>query len=121
MGPPSCDNGRSYLLALALGGASATANAESARAADAFVDFFGVNTHLGYYDTAYRDYEGIVKPRLLELSVRHIRDGTGEIRWVGPHCYFTDEEFAGPWTRLHPRYGCVAMTARQKESQFDSN
>ena len=37
-------------------------------------------------------------------------DGTGEIRWVGPHCYFTDEEFARPWTRLHPRYGCVPMT-----------
>ncbi len=63
-------------LALALGSASATANAESVRPADAFVDFFGVNTHLGYYDTAYRDYEGIVKPRLLELGVRHIRDGT---------------------------------------------
>ena len=61
---------------LVLGGASATANAESARPADAFVDFFGVNTHLGYYDTAYRDYEAIVKPRLLELGVRHIRDGT---------------------------------------------
>ncbi len=40
------------------------------------MDFFGVNTHLGYYDTTYRDYAEIVKPRLLELGVRHIRDGT---------------------------------------------
>ncbi|MGO9200429.1 MAG: hypothetical protein ACLQM8_07805 [Limisphaerales bacterium] len=52
------------------------AGAEPARPADAFVDFVGVNTHLGYYDTTYRDYEGILKPRLLELGVRHIRDGT---------------------------------------------
>lgn len=66
----------SFVLAMALCAASVTVTAEPARAADAFVDFFGVNTHLGYYDTAYRDYEGIVKPRLLELGVRHIRDGT---------------------------------------------
>ena len=52
------------------------AEAESARPADAFVDYVGVNTHLGYSDTTYGDYEGILKPRLLELGVRHIRDGT---------------------------------------------
>ena len=50
--------------------------AEDARSADAFVEFIGVNTHLGYSDTTYRDFEGIIKPRLLELGVRHIRDGT---------------------------------------------
>jgi hypothetical protein len=60
----------------ALSAPSPAAKAESARPADAFVEFVGVNTHLGYYDTAYRDYEGIVKPRLRELGVRHIRDGT---------------------------------------------
>ena len=38
-------------------------SAEEARPADAFVDFIGVNTHLGYQDTTYRDYEGIIKPR----------------------------------------------------------
>ena len=52
------------------------ADAEVARPADAFVDFVGVNTHLGYSDTTYGDYEGILKARLLELGVRHIRDGT---------------------------------------------
>jgi hypothetical protein len=52
------------------------ADAGVARPADAFVDFVGVNTHLGYSDTTYVDYEGILKPRLLELGVRHIRDGT---------------------------------------------
>lgn len=47
-----------------------------ARPAEAFVDSIGVNTHLGYSDTIYKDYETIIKPRLLELGVRHIRDGT---------------------------------------------
>jgi hypothetical protein len=55
---------------------SVDAHAEIARPADSFVDFVGVNTHLGYSDTTYADYEGILKPRLLELGVRHIRDGT---------------------------------------------
>jgi len=55
---------------------SLPALAESARSADAFVNFVGVNTHLGYLDTAYGDYEGILKPRLLELVVHHIRDAT---------------------------------------------
>ncbi len=55
---------------------SSAAEAEKARSADAFVDFVGVNTHVGYSDTTYADYEGILKPRLLELGVRHIRDGT---------------------------------------------
>ena len=59
----------------------ADADAEVARPADPFVDFVGVNTHLGYSDTTYGGYEGILKPRLLELGVRHIRDGTfnGEV------------------------------------------
>lgn len=44
--------------------------------ADTFVESIGVNTHLGYSDTIYREYEHTIKPRLLELGVRHIRDGT---------------------------------------------
>lgn len=46
-----------------------------ARSADAFVDSIGVNIHLGYSDTPYREYDTIIKPRLLELGVRHVRDG----------------------------------------------
>lgn len=46
------------------------------RHADDRSHFVGVNTHLGYYDTTCCDYEGILKPRLLEPGVRHIRDGT---------------------------------------------
>ncbi|MEY2515423.1 MAG: hypothetical protein QOJ89_2781, partial [bacterium] len=42
--------------------------------ARAFVDTIGVNVHLFYVDTAYRDY-AMVKRRLTELGVRHVRDG----------------------------------------------
>lgn len=45
------------------------------RACD-FVNSIGVNTHFGYYDTQYGLYEEVLRPRLLELGVKHIRDGT---------------------------------------------
>ena len=37
-------------------------------------------------------------------------DGTGEVRWVGLQNYFEDDDFARPYTRLHPRYGCPPAT-----------
>jgi hypothetical protein len=46
-----------------------------AQPADAFVDSIGVNVHLSYFDTAYSNFNGVVKPRLLEAGIRHIRDG----------------------------------------------
>lgn len=48
---------------------------ESARSADAFVNSIGVATHLRYLDTAYGQYDTVIKPKLQELGVRHIRDG----------------------------------------------
>jgi hypothetical protein len=45
------------------------------RTADSFVDTIGVATHLRYLDTAYGRYSDVIKPRLQELGVRHIRDG----------------------------------------------
>ncbi|MGK7902423.1 MAG: hypothetical protein AB4352_13595 [Hormoscilla sp.] len=48
---------------------------EQARSASEFVDSIGVATHLNYVDTAYRNYEEIIKPRLQELGIHHIRDG----------------------------------------------
>ena len=48
---------------------------EKARTADAFVDTIGVNIHLGYHDTVYNKYDEILKPRLVELGIRHVRDG----------------------------------------------
>lgn len=58
---------------------SAWAAVEQARPADALVEAYGVNTHLGYADTVYgRDYERVVKPKLLALGVRYIRDSAAE-------------------------------------------
>jgi len=52
------------------------AQPELARRADDFVDSIGVNTHL-FYDNSvyYQKYNSIIKPKLLDLGVRHIRDG----------------------------------------------
>ncbi len=60
--------------------ASAPASAaENAIAADRAADLVGVNTHVGYrgqiYDFAWAS---IIRPRLLELGARHIRDTPGD-------------------------------------------
>lgn len=47
---------------------------EPAWSADAFVDSIGVNTHLSYIDTSYSNYTALIKPRLIESGIRHIRD-----------------------------------------------
>lgn len=52
-----------------------SAQIEQARSADAFVDSIAVNIHLTYTDTAYGKYKTIIKPRLQELGIRHVRDG----------------------------------------------
>jgi pimeloyl-ACP methyl ester carboxylesterase len=48
---------------------------EQARPADAFVDSIGVNVHLTYMDTSYRNFAEVIKPRLREAGIRHVRDG----------------------------------------------
>jgi hypothetical protein len=45
------------------------------KSANSFVDSIGVNTHVDYTDTAYGQYETLLKPSLTYLGVRHIRDG----------------------------------------------
>lgn len=43
--------------------------------ADRVADMVGVNTHISFYGTVYdTHFETVIKPRLLELGVRHIRD-----------------------------------------------
>ena len=49
--------------------------AEQARSTDSFIDSMGVAVHLDYGDTAYKKYDQIIKPRLKELGIRHIRGG----------------------------------------------
>ena len=44
--------------------------------AHSFIHSVGVNTHFGYYDTRYGLYEEVLKPRLVESGIKHIRDGT---------------------------------------------
>ena len=46
-----------------------------ARSAYDFVDSVGVNIHLHYVDTVYRNFDEIIEPALLELGVKHVRDG----------------------------------------------
>lgn len=53
---------------------SSRAELMSARAADALINSIGINTHLGYNDTVYGNYSGIIRPRLQELGIRHVRD-----------------------------------------------
>ena len=59
-------------------GSASTSNLERVQAepADAFIDTMGINTHLHYQGTVYDErYSDIIKPKLLELGVRHVRDG----------------------------------------------
>jgi len=54
----------------------AQASLKQADSADSFVDKMGVVVHLTYKDRVYyTGYETIIKPRLLELGLRHARDG----------------------------------------------
>jgi hypothetical protein len=47
----------------------------TAKSADFFVDSVCVNTHLGYTNTPYVQQYSTVKQKLVEMGVRHIRDG----------------------------------------------
>jgi hypothetical protein len=66
----------------------ATAAPEVAKPADALADMVGIDTHLNYGGTVYDTHYGdIVKPGLVELGVRHIRDNpstsaTVQARWA---------------------------------------
>ncbi|MBV9334508.1 MAG: hypothetical protein JO243_01345, partial [Solirubrobacterales bacterium] len=69
--------------------ASALADTHPAREADAFVDSVGINTHLHYqgtvYDTAFKT---IIRPKLLALGIRHVRDGAYTYAGAGPDDFY---------------------------------
>lgn len=48
---------------------------KAAKSAFAFVDSICINTHWGYDDTAYGQKYNAVKQKLVDLGVRHVRDG----------------------------------------------
>jgi hypothetical protein len=62
------------LLAAALFSQTAAAAPTPSRPADSFVGSIGVNTHFYYSDTPYVGNFGLVKQRLSELGVRHVRE-----------------------------------------------
>ena len=57
------------------------AHAQTTIAADRFVDSVGVNIHLHNDGTLYRDNFPLIQSRLLELGVRHVRDGLIDTEW----------------------------------------
>ena len=70
--------------------------AVAATPADAVVESIGVNTHLGYTDTPYNDFE-TVRQRLRELGIRYIRDGISQNR---PEVYERLRTLAGDGIHL---------------------
>jgi hypothetical protein len=52
----------------------AAADAATPRRASAFENSVGVNVHMSYFNTAYNKWE-LVRDKLLELGVHHVRDG----------------------------------------------
>ena len=62
------------LLAVAISGQTAAAAPTPSRPADSFVGSIGVNTHFYYSNTPYVQGFSLVKQRLAELGVRHIRE-----------------------------------------------
>jgi hypothetical protein len=65
-------------LTLALASSPASAVVEVARQADRFVDSIGVNTHVMFDGSNYAaHFPDWVKPRLVELGVRHVREDQG--------------------------------------------
>jgi hypothetical protein len=50
--------------------------------ADAIVESVGVNVHLHHNDTLYYDNFPLVRSRLHELGVRHVRDGLIDTTWT---------------------------------------
>lgn len=83
-----------WILALSGTAAAAVGNCysqqgciEEARSAEAFKASFGVNTHLGYSDSVYWQNWPLVRDRLVELGMSHIRDGTFPVSYpevIGP-------------------------------------
>jgi hypothetical protein len=68
--------------------AAAKVESRPAYTADAFVDSIGVNVHLHYTDTVYSRFDNVVAPRLLELGVRHIRDGAYTYKGASANTFY---------------------------------
>lgn len=69
----------------------------STAAAEAFVEAVGVNVHLHYDFTPYKERFDLVQDRLRELGVRHLRDGLIDTAW--PDYYARHEALAADGMR----------------------
>jgi len=77
------------VLVAALGPAT-SASAEPARSADSFVDSVGVNVHMNYGDTVYRNHALLID-ELAKAGIRHVRDG---LSWNTESAYATFNQLA---------------------------
>lgn len=82
-GHRSCGWPLAAAIAALLLPAARLSSAPQTFAADRFVDTVGVNIHLHYDHTLYKEEFPLVKSRLLELGVRHTRDGLIDTQWEG--------------------------------------
>jgi len=64
-----------WLMLLVASAGVVHAAPQTARPADAFVESIGICTHLGYDKGPYGRIEDVIKPRLAELGIRHLREG----------------------------------------------
>lgn len=55
---------------------------EIAKRADDFIDSMCVNTHWGYSNTPYGSNYNAVKQKLVELGIRHVRDGGSSLESI---------------------------------------
>jgi hypothetical protein len=69
------------LLAFVVAIPVSSAFAQQTYAADRFVDAAGVNIHLHYDNTIYWNQFPLIRDRLIELGVRHVRDGLVDTTW----------------------------------------
>jgi hypothetical protein len=72
---PACGGGSGIAQLSAPLPKTAALSAQTPRPADSFVDAIGVNTHLGYGNTAYVTAWSQVQSLLIGSGIRHIRDG----------------------------------------------
>jgi len=92
---------------------------EQAAAADSFVNSIGVNVHLFYGNVYSTGYSTIVKPRLAEIGIRHLRDhALSTADWNTPKLTQKLQELAAAGTKslliIDERYctpisNCLAM------------
>ena len=64
----------SLLINLSFLNLPSKSNPEQARSAYSFIDSIGINVHIDEIRNVYRNYDEIIKPKLIELGVPHIRN-----------------------------------------------